>query len=75
MDDNGLDEVIFKTEKYLGDCFEGNYSNVFFYIFIQDKKWDYTLLSCFINNFTDLIPSKYRAFVNGIEGKPYHSAN
>lgn len=69
-DDQNNPDLIFQTHFYLNDAFYGNHCKKSFEIFPNspDKKWNFTLLSCFLNELTNFEPYARNPFTTSISG-------
>ena len=69
-DDNDL---TFVTNYFLDDAFNSDHSYHFFNIFPYDKRWDFTLLACFLNQMPNFIKRLIKPFKTDIKKPEYHT--
>ena len=65
--------IEFRTSAFLEDCFIGSHSLHSFEINPQNAEWNYSILSCFINNFCQFTKDENHPFITGVTGKDYHT--
>lgn len=63
--------IVIRSNDYLKDVYFSNHAQSFFYIKPLNRDWDYTLISCFLNNFLDFSPDKSRGFTTNIKNQEY----
>ena len=57
-----IPELTTRTDFYLIDAFEGKHPFHFFDIIPTKTYWDYTILSCFLNQLTNFVKSANKPF-------------
>ena len=65
--------IEFRTSTFLEDCFVGTHPLHSFEITPQNIEWNYSILSCFINNFYQFKKDDNHPFITGVTGKDYHT--
>lgn len=67
-----IPDLVFQTHYYLEDSFYGDHSKKFFEIFpnTPNYKWDFTILSCFLNELTTFAPNTNKPYSTDVSTLP-----
>ena len=70
MEDD-LTSIEFCSEEFVSDVYESAHAQTFFEVNPKNCEWDYTIISCFINHLTQMVPDQSRGFATKIKNKPF----
>lgn len=75
-DENNIKNVLsFKTDYFLPDSFDSPHAFAFFKINPSQINWNYTILSCFLNQFSILKKRKSNSYYTETDKDVYESPN